>query len=90
MAESGATPTGRHVLPVVQKMRADIDDHYVRFVGPYGRMLAEEAYEEWIRGGHTGPSSLVRYIHLLSKFVPDARRRQAFEVLAESCIHIEG
>ena len=81
--------SGRHVLPVVQRMRAEIDEHYVRYVGPYGRMLADEAYEEWVRGGHTGPSSLTRYINLLSKFVPDAERRREFERQAASCIQVD-
>lgn len=89
MTDDESGQPGRHVLPVVRKMLAEIDDHYVRYVGPYGRMLAEEAYEAWVAGGHTGPSALMRYVRLLSKFVPDARRREEFEARARACIQIE-
>ncbi|HLQ25111.1 MAG TPA: hypothetical protein VK138_04450 [Acidiferrobacterales bacterium] len=78
----------RQVLPVVQRMRTQIDEIFLRYVGPIGAELGQEAFPVWVKTGNTGPSELVRYITLLATHIPDPQQRRRFEADAKACIRV--
>jgi hypothetical protein len=78
----------RQVLPIVQRMRTEIDEIFRRYVGPIGAALGEEAFAVWVKTGNTGPSELARYITLLAAHIPDSQQRKRFETDAKACIRV--
>ncbi len=72
----------KKTLPIVDRMRANIDKLFVQYVGPIGTELAEEHYEDWLRQGNVGPLGLKKYIAMLSRDVPHARKQAEFVVKA--------
>lgn len=67
-----------HVLPVVERICAQINNIFIRFVGPIAPMLCEECFERWSAVGETGPRGLGRYITMLSQHIPTVEHRAAF------------
>ena len=79
----------RQVLPVVQRMRSQIDEIFRRCVGPIGAELGEEAFAVWVKTGNkTRPSELAGYIALLAAHIPDAQQCKQFEADAKACIRV--
>ena len=71
--------SGTHnVLPIVVKMCERINRIFVRYVGPIAPEIAEDIYKQWVRRGNTGPSGVIRYIHLLSQNIFDESQRVTF------------
>jgi hypothetical protein len=85
---NGISDSRRQVLPVVQRMRTEIDEVFRRYVGPIGAELGEEAFPVWVKTGNTGPSELARYITLLAVHIPDSQQRKRFEADAKTCIRV--
>lgn len=77
-----------HVLPLVLRMRDQIDRVFTRYVGPIATELSREEYEHWRTEGHVGPLALQRYILRLARYLTDETQRRAFIVEAEKCIHV--
>lgn len=77
-----------HVLPLVLRIREQIDLVFARYVGPISVELSKEEFEQWRAEGQVGPGSLSRYIARLSRYIPQASQRQAFMSEAAKCIQL--
>lgn len=80
----------RKVLPVVEKMRSNIDTLYLRFVGPMGDSLATDVFNQWVDvdSGNIGPSGLRRYISMLSNEIPELAKSREFTASAVKLIRL--
>ena len=67
-----------HVLPVVERICAQIDTIFMRYVGPIAPMLCEECFMRWSSEGDTGPRAVGRYIRLLAGNIPTVGKRATF------------
>ena len=88
MVEEDKASRDSHVLPVVEKMRTDIDRIFVRYVGPIAPEISNETYAEWTKTGNTGPTGLLRYIHQLSRNILEDDQRAPFFEEARHCIRL--
>ena len=78
-----------HVLPVVERVCAQINIIFMRFVGPIAPMLCEECFVRWSSEGDTGPRALGRYIRFLAENIPTAGKRATFTEEARiSALHM--
>lgn len=91
-ADAQGRPVTRepNILPLVQRIRVEIDDVFARYVGPISGELAHEAFEAWRAEGQVGPGGLPRYIARLARYIPQANQRQAFFMDASKCIQVSG
>jgi hypothetical protein len=76
------------VLPLVMRMRGDIDQVFSRYVGPISSELGAEEFDRWREEGHVGPSGLHRYITRLARHISDDAQRREFMRFASRCIHV--
>ena len=77
------------VLPVVDRMRRNIDQLFLQFVGPMGAHDAAIVYETWVKTRkRTGPSGLNEYIRMLSVHIVDTQKQYEFMELARSKINL--
>lgn len=77
-----------HVLPLVMRMRSNIDQVFSRYVGPISSELGAEEFDRWREEGQVGPSSLHRYITRLARHITDDAQRREFMRLASGCIQV--
>jgi len=78
------------VLPLVLRIREQIDEVFTRYVGPISAELCREEFERWLSEGQVGPSALHRYIGLLAKYIADDAVRRTFIGEASKRIGISG
>lgn len=78
----------RKVLPLVSRIRDNIDQQFIRFVGPVGETICEDCFDEWLASGSIGPSGLRRYIDMIAKYIPDSTKSQQFKKIAVSQIRL--
>ena len=78
----------KQILPVVRRMKNNIDALFLRYVGPIGETLADEEFDTWLENSSTGPSGLLNYIQLLSQHIPDQTKRREFSDEASGLIRI--
>lgn len=78
------------VMPVVARIRDQIDQVFARYVGPIAAELGREEFEHWRAEGQVGPTALHRYIARLARYVSDEASRRAFINDATRCIQIPG
>jgi hypothetical protein len=69
---------GKSLLPVVERMLNQITQLFVEFVGPIGFELADDAFQEWLQSGKTGPSGLNRFVAELAKSIENSAERARF------------
>lgn len=86
MINDASKPEGTHVLPVVAQMCDEIGRRFARYVGPIGKEICAEVFEEWAQTGKTGPSGVTRFIEMLAENIPDERQRAKFERDARECV----
>lgn len=77
-----------NVLPLVLRIREQIDLVFTRYVGPISADLSQEEFQQWRAEGQVGPRSLNRYIARLARYIPQAAQRQAFMTDAVKCIQL--
>ena len=82
------TQEPHHILPLVLRMRGQIDKVFVRYVGPIAGELSRDEFEQWRVEGHVGPLALHRYIARLARYIVEDATRNAFVVDASKCIHL--
>jgi hypothetical protein len=80
--------TESHVLPLVVRIRDQIDQVFVRYVGPIATELGHEEFEHWRTEGQVGPTALHRYISRLARYISDEPSRRKFVGDATKCIHV--
>lgn len=68
----------RHVLPIVERICAQINKIFIRYVGPIAPMICEECFVRWLAESQTGPRAMGRYIALLAENIPSVGQRAAF------------
>jgi hypothetical protein len=78
----------RKVLPLVIKIRAQIDQLFIRYVGPIGKSICDDCYEQWVASGSIGPTGLRRYIDMISLELPDQIKMPEFKQRAVSLIRL--
>jgi hypothetical protein len=78
----------RKVLPLVMRIRSNIDELFIRFVGPVGDAICEDCFNQWAASGSIGPSGLRRYIDMIAKDIPDPGKSQQFKKMAVSLIRL--
>jgi hypothetical protein len=66
------------VLPLVLRMREQIDQVFSRYVGPISAELSNEEFDRWLADGQVGPRALNRYILRLSRYIKQASERETF------------
>lgn len=76
------------VLPLVVRIREQIDDVFTRYVGPIAAELCREEFEAWLEDGQVGPSALHRYISRLANYITDHAPQRAFIVEASKRIDV--
>lgn len=77
------------VLPVVDKMRRNIDELFLQFVGPMGVQDAAMVHRTWLETcRRAGPSGLNEYIRMLSVHVVDTQKQYEFIALAREKINL--
>jgi hypothetical protein len=82
-------PSVKHphrVLPLVIRMRDNIEQIFSRYVGPISAELSAEEFDRWRQEGQVGPTGLHRYISRLAKYIPDDGPRREFMGYASRCI----
>ena len=84
MKEKHDTP----ILPIVSKIRRDIDTYYQRYMGPLAGAVAKHAYIRWVRQGNVGPGNLHNYICMLADEIPIPEKRTEFVNTAENLIKL--
>ena len=75
-----------HILPLVHRIREQIDQVFARYVGPISSELSQEEFGNWRDEGQVGPRALHRYIARLARYVSQADQREAFINEATKCI----
>jgi hypothetical protein len=75
-------------MPLVLRMREQIDRVFVRYVGPIAVELSREEFDRWCLLGQTGPSALSRYITQLAGFISEDAPRRKFITEANACIRL--
>ncbi len=68
----------KKTLPLVERMRSDIDALFIRYVGPIGGAISEDTYQRWLQAGKVGPLGLRKYIVMLSREIPNANQQADF------------
>lgn len=68
----------RKVLPVVDRMRTEVDKLFAHYVGPIASAICSEYHEAWLKSGNVGPGGLRKYVMLLSREIPNAKRQADF------------
>ena len=77
------------VLPILQGLCAAIDELYIEEVGPFGKMVTEEARAQWVATGNKVRTTDVdQYILLLAEQLDDPWRRSEFIVRARGLIGV--
>ena len=66
------------ILPLVLRIRDQIDEVFARYVGPISSELGQEEFENWRNEGDVGPRALHRYIARLGRYITQAKQREAF------------
>ena len=86
----GGTPNKRkvHVLPLVMRMRSNIDRVFSQYVGPISSELGAEEFDRWCEEGQVGPTGLHRYITRLARYISEDDRRREFMRSASRCIQV--
>lgn len=84
------TPEKRriHVLPLVMRMRSNIDQVFSRYVGPISSELGAEEFDRWREEGQVGPNGLHRYITRLARHISENAQRREFMRFASRCIQV--
>ena len=78
----------RRVLPVVIRIRENIDTLFLRYVGPVGDSICSDTYAEWVKSGSIGPSGLLRYIQMISVEIPNPKQSDEFKQQAAKLIRL--
>ena len=78
----------RKVLPVVIRIRDKIDQQFIRYVGPIGEAICDDAYEDWVVRGSIGPTGLRRYIDAIATEIPNPKKSSEFTKSAISLIRL--
>jgi len=81
---------GPRVLPPVLRMRDQIDEVFIRYVGPIAAELCRDEFDKWHIEGDVGPTALNRYIARLTRYINDEAARRAFIGEAVRCIQLPG
>jgi hypothetical protein len=79
-----------HILPLVMRMRSNIDQVFSRYVGPISSELGAEEFDRWREEGQVGPRGLHRYITRLARHISDDTQRREFMRFASHCIQVSG
>jgi len=77
-----------HILPLVMRMRSNIDQVFSRYVGPISSELGAEEFDRWREEGQVGPRGLHRYITRLARHISDDAQRREFMRFASNCIQV--
>lgn len=67
-----------HVLPLVMRMVAQIDDVFTGYVGPIAAELSRDEFIGWRAEGQVGPGGLQRYIARLARYIKKDTERKSF------------
>jgi len=78
----------RKVLPLVKRIRGNIDELFIRFVGPAGEAICDDVYDRWVASGSIGPNGLRRYIDMIAEYIPDSVKSLEFKKTAVGLIRL--
>lgn len=88
-SEPGAKKVN-HMLPLILRLRGQIDEVFARYVGPISRELSQEEFDKWRADGPASPLGLHRYIARLASYISSAKEREAFIAEATGSMQITG
>ena len=68
----------QQILPIVLRLKAKIDLEFINHIGPIGKQVYEETWEELLSRGRMRPSSLLTYIDMLAAELTNASQKTTF------------
>ncbi len=72
-----------NLLPVVRRVIEQLNELFIEHFGLLGQGLVDDAFNQWLRAGKTGPSGLRHYVHALGVQLEEPAVREDFIERAE-------
>ena len=76
----------QQILPIVIKLKDQIDNLFVNFMGPVGADICADHWEELLSSGRVRPTSLIKYKDLLALQIPNSSQQKAFNIEANALL----